>query len=325
MTVRLSNTVIDVTIKPERGADITRMIHKPTCIQVFAESPTGQVTNSRSSWGDSLINWIDGYPGGWQVLIPNAGAEREWGGITQGYHGEASLAAWTVVSQQETFCELETFLLTAPLHLRRAIEIKGPLLTVSDRITNLSPDETQFRFCHHPAFGHHFLDEFSYLDISAGLFIADTDDPGTLASPHSSGKLSNFLPQGPRENTATLPGPHSADSLVGALVELTPDRDGDPTVSATLVSPTKGLSARLSWDATVFPYAWVWIEAHAKKTWPWFQRMYAVAIEPANSLPGEGVSPTGHLRGGHGASLAPGATLTTNVSLFLEAHSPDPT
>jgi hypothetical protein len=58
----------------------------------------------------------------------------------------------------------------------------------------------------------------------------------------------------------------------------------------------------------------LWIEANAGSGWPWFRRLYAVAVEPANVLPGEGGTPP-LLRGGTGTRIAPGGLITMTTSL----------
>lgn len=112
MSINLSNDVLEVTITPERGADITSLVDKATGVQVLAQSPTALVTSAGAASGSSLVRWINGYPGGWQVLVPNAGPEREWAGVTQGYHGEASLAAWRICAvESDRVASKPTFLL----------------------------------------------------------------------------------------------------------------------------------------------------------------------------------------------------------------------
>ena len=318
MSINLTNESIEVTITPDRGADITRLVDRETGIQVFAESPTGLVTRSATSSGSSLVQWISGYPGGWQILVPNAGTEREWAGVTQGYHGEASLAKWDIRSFKPDRLEVETYLLTAPLHITRTVTIKGQLLSVVDRITNQASQPTSFRLCQHPAFGDDFLDDSSYLEIAARRFLADGENPGSLVARDQTGTPEEVFKPGPRATTVLLPGPGSGESLSGAFTEFPTQSDGSTTTSVTFVSPNKGLSARLSWDTNIYPHAWFWIEANATPTWPWFRRLYSVAVEPSNVLPGSGGSQAGLERGGPGTTLEGGETLTSEVTLELK-------
>lgn len=317
MAIQLSTETIEVRITPERGADITQLIHRPSGINVFAQSPTGKVTNSRAGWSDSKAQWLNGYPGGWQLLVPNASTEREWDGVVQGFHGEASLATWTVLSETVDHCELETYLLTAPLHLHRNIAVSQSRLMVTDRITNMSPEPTTFRLCQHPAFGQDFLGEGSYLLTTAGRFIADAENTGSLAEPNATGAPTDVLSPGPVPHSVSLPNPGSGDSLAGVLTEFQPASDADPGATAIFVSPSTHLVARLSWDPQVYPFAWVWFEANTKSTWPWFGRLYSLAIEPANMMPGSGPAPGGPARGGLGTTLDPAQTLTSEVGITL--------
>ena len=323
MAINLTTDTIDAVITPERGADITQLIHRPTGINVFAEAPTGAVTNPQAAWGSSQAQWMNGYPGGWQVLVPNASTEREWEGVVQGFHGEASLAAWTLLHHTTDRAELETSLFTAPLHLHRTITVSGSRLSVTDQITNLAARPTSFRLCQHPAFGDQFLDPDSYLVTTAGRLTADAENTGSLAAPNTTGAPADVLPPGPVPHSVSLPAPGSGDSLAGVLTEFAPENPDDPSASVTFVSPAKNLSATLTWDHTVYPYAWVWFEANALTTWPWFGRLYALAIEPANMMPGSGPAPGGYERGGLGTTLPPGDTLTSEVSITLD-HYPHP-
>lgn len=45
----------------------------------------------------------------------------------------------------------------------------------------------------------------------------------------------------------------------------------------------------LRWPLEVFDKAWLWQEVHSGEGWPWFRRAYAVAIEPASTIPGQGI------------------------------------
>lgn len=317
MSINLSNDALEVTITPERGADITSLVDKATGVQVFAQSPTALVTSAGAASGSSLVQWINGYPGGWQVLVPNAGPEREWAGVTQGYHGEASLAAWRICAVESDRVELETHLLTAPLHVRRVVSIKAQILSVVDQVTNQACRATSFRLCQHPAFGDKFLDGSSYLEIAAGRFLADAENPGSLAARNQEGTPKEILKPGPHPTTVSLPGPGTGESLSGAFTEFPLQTDGSTTTAATFFSPNMGLSARLSWDTKIYPHAWFWIEANATPTWPWFQRLYSVAVEPSNVLPGSGGSQAGFERGGPGTTLEGGETLTSEVTLEL--------
>jgi hypothetical protein len=305
--ITIRSDALEATITPERGADIVQVVDRASGTPLLAESPTGLVGSSTGATPDSMTGWLRGYPGGWQLLVPNAGPEREHDGARQGFHGEASLATWEVLAQSETSCALETSLLTAPLRLRRSVSIDGDALTVSDEIENLSPDTVETRIVQHPAFGAPFLDGESYFLTSAAKIVTDADAPGTLAGADIIGIPQEVLEEGPEPGSIRIPAPGSGASLFAALTEF-----AAPEV--TFCSPTRELAVRLAWDSSILPHAWLWIEANAGRGWPWFRRLYAIAIEPANVLPGEGGTPA-HPRGGNGTRIPAGHTIGLTTSL----------
>ncbi|GAA5205275.1 DUF4432 family protein [Microbacterium kyungheense] len=315
MPISIASAALTAIITPERGADIVQIIDRATATPLLAESPTRGVGTSEGSATDSTAAWLRGYPGGWQLLVPNAGPERDHDGVRQGYHGEASLAAWDLVTRDESSCTLETDLLTAPLRLRRRVSVEGEVLTVTDEIENLSPDPVETRIVQHPAFGAPFLDDRSYLVTAAETIVTDAAAPGTLAARDVVGRPGDVLPAGPVRDSIHLPGPGSTASLFAALT-------GFATPEATFCSPTAGIAVRLAWDGEALPHAWFWIEAHAGSGWPWFRRLYAIAVEPANVLPGDGDAPP-YLRGGNGTLIAAGETLTLTTSLTRLPLPPD--
>ena len=307
MAIILSSDALEVTVTPERGADIVQVVDRATGTPLLAESPTGLVRAGEASLTDSMAGWMRGYPGGWQLLVPNAGPEREHDGVRQGFHGEASLAVWGVRAQDGASCELETFLLTAPLRLRRVVAVSSDTLTITDEIENLSPDAIETRIVQHPAFGAPFLDGDSYVVTSAARVITDAGAPGSLAGANIIGRPDEVLEAGPQPGSIRIPGPGAGASLFAALTEFA-------TAEVTFCSPTRGFAVRLAWDSSILPHAWFWIEANAGRGWPWFRRLYAIAVEPANVLPGEG-GLRGYRRGGPGTQIAPGESITLTTSL----------
>lgn len=311
VSVPLRSADLEVVVTPHRGADIVQVSDVATGTRVLAVSPTcAPVSGVRPA--DSLASWLHGYPGGWQLLAPNAGPERVHDGVSQGFHGEAALAQWTVLAADERSCELETFLASAPLRLHRVVTLDGPELVVVDTVENLSPDSMSTRLVQHPAFGEPFLDADSYLVVTAGKLVTDADAPGSLVGADVVGEPAALLATGPVPGSIALPGPGASESIFAAFTAL------DDRPHATFCSPNRGFAMRLEWDAAVFPHAWFWIEANAGSGWPWFRRLYAIAVEPANVLPGEGDA-HGLIRGGDGVELDPGAHVTATTRLIRES------
>lgn len=316
MPITLSSSMFEVTITPERGADIVQIVDCATGIPTLSVSPTADATTPSAFGADSMTQWITGYPGGWQFCTPNAGPERLHDGVLQGYHGESALSSWEVLASNDSTAELVARLITAPLELNRRIDVTDGGLTVVDTVRNLSEDAVSARLLQHPAFGTPFLDEFSYLVTDAGILLTDGTAPGTLTGADVSGRPDELLSAGPVPNSVMLPGPGSRQALFGALA-------GFPVVdpSVLFASPTHGFGMELSWRREDYPVAWLWMEANAGSGWPWFRRMYAMAVEPGNTLPGEDASTSELTRGGNGTVLTGGGRFVSTVRMRRVALS----
>jgi hypothetical protein len=60
-----------------------------------------------------------------------------------------------------------------------------------------------------------------------------------------------------------------------------------------------GMGVGLAWDTSVFPYAWFWQELNASSGFPFYKSSYVMAIEPASSIPGQGLSTVMEKTGSH--------------------------
>lgn len=307
MPIHLTGGAFDVLVEPARGADILQVTDRETGTPLLAESPTARNDRRAIPGASSQAQWLAGYPGGWQVLVPNAGPERTHDGAELGFHGEASLAEWTTLMSSASACELETWLSTAPLHLHRRVAAHEDGMVVVDTIRNLSPDPVRARVVQHPAFGSPFLDDESFVTVAAATLVADAEAPGTLAAAGDVGSPRDVLGECAEGRGIRLPAPGSGESLFAAFTDF-------ETPQATFHSPTRGFGVRLEWDA-VYEHAWFWIEANASPGWPWFRRLYAMAIEPATILPGEGLTIDGRPRGGAGVTILPDEPLVTATRL----------
>jgi hypothetical protein len=89
-----------------------------------------------------------------------------------------------------------------------------------------------------------------------------------------------------------------------------------------ITNPRLRLGAGLRWPLEVFPRAWLWQEVHAGEGWPWYQRAYAVAVEPASTIPGHGMG-TARAQGYPGVRFAAGqARQVVLEAVVFEADGP---
>jgi hypothetical protein len=83
----------------------------------------------------------------------------------------------------------------------------------------------------------------------------------------------------------------------------------------TLENERLGIGVQMRWQTDTFPHAWLWQELHATAGFPWYRRAYVVAVEPANTIPGQGWT-DGYQRG-RGTVLAGGEQRATQLTLTL--------
>ncbi len=315
--LELRNEHIAVTVLPDKGADIYALTDRRTGVDVLFKSPWG--LRSPGRWApaaSTMEHWVQAYAGGWQLLLPNGGDECTEQGVTWGYHGEAALVPWQVLAAGETAAELETTLFTVPLRVRRELVLDGPVLRLTETVTNESPDEVEVMWVHHPAFGAPFLEQGCLLSAGCRTVLADGQAPGTLLAPGSRHPWPDAVTaSGEPLDLRTIPGPDQPRSVLAYLEDFT-------SGYFAITNPRLRLGAGLRWPLGTFPRAWLWQEVCAGPGWPWYRRAYAVAVEPATTIPGHGMS-TARSQGYAGTRLPGGHSRQVVLEAVLfEASGP---
>jgi hypothetical protein len=276
--ITLQDEHLRVTVLPEHGGDIASIVANG--IELLFQTPWGRRDRTHlPPRADSQIAWLDRYGGGWQVLCPNAGFEREVGGVRWGYHGEACLLPWDVRAADERSAELEVALATVPLRIHRRLWLGDGVLRVEERLRNDSPVDVEVAWIQHPAFGPPLVDG-ARLEAGARRVRADADIPGDLLV---AGGVWDW-PSADGVDLRVLPRGDQPRAVFGSLEDFT-------THEAAIVNDALGLGVHLSWSGDAWPSAWLWQEVHATPGYPWFRRAHAVAVEPANMrthVPGGG-------------------------------------
>lgn len=283
--IHLTSAVLEVDVDPRRGADVLQVRHLPSRSRLLFETPWrdhAEAVRSASrppASADSFGRWLEGYRGGWQVLCPNAGAEREVAGGRVGFHGEAALIPWTVVLSSPNVVDLTVTLFSVPVRIDRSVSVVDDQVTVKDTLTNLSPVRLDLDYSMHPALGGDLLAGACRLDTSARTFVADPEAPGARLVPGSSHRWPHVRDvDGVGIDLRQVPGPEMPRSLFGWLT------DFEGPAWATVAAAERDLAVRLTWDAAILPHAWLWQELGATATFPWFTRARALAIEPASTV-----------------------------------------
>lgn len=315
--VRLSSADISVDVLPGKGGDILAVRDIASSVNVLWTTPWGlRSKGAVPTAGDSLTTFIENYPGGWQTLFPNGGTATDEQGVQLGFHGEAAVVPWDweeVAADSGVAVVLRTCLVRSPFRLERRVEVVGSSVTVTESFTNESRVVQQAMWSHHPAFGAPFLDGGCRLEAGARTFLSDDgyDTPnGDLAAGISSQWPGAKAKDGSTRDLRVVPVDGGAVDRFGYLLDFY-----EPWYAIT--NPALGLTATVRWDGETFPYAWLWCEAGGSAGFPWHQRAYVLAVEPAASYPGSGLQ-VAREKTGTAVDFAPGETRTAFVSMELD-------
>lgn len=290
----LRNDILEVVVLPDKGADIYAITDRATGVDVLFKSPWGwRDPQLLPACADTELNWLARYPGGWQLLVPNAGPARVIDGVERGYHGEAAIVGWQVVERTEQTATLTVDLITAPLRLHRTLTLAGDALYLQDRVRNTAPDPVQVTLVQHPVFGAPFIDENAKLSSGAGTVISDAHAPGNILAADTVSQFPHAVDHvGQDIDLRVIQPAGTCRSMFAALTDF-----DEPWFAIT--NSRLGFGVGMAWNGSVLPHAWLWQESHASLGFPWFRRANAFAIEPANVLPGDGTI------GSHRRGLAP--------------------
>ena len=287
--LEIENELMSVTVLLDKGADIYRLVYKPKDTDVMWKSPWGLKEAARGfdTAVDSMTAWLEAYAGGWQTLFPNGGFANTYKGVELGYHGEASMTAWDCEILREGASSVEARLAVrlslSPFTIERwmRLEAGSPILHIRERITNHAGEPMDCMWSHHPAFGAPFLSENCVIDTDARVLQSDDQYQGA-ANPLRLDTEYRW-PQAENLDLSTIPPPNQARDLLGYLKDF-------ETGWYSITNRELGFGLGFTWDATVFPYAWFWQELNSSPGFPFYKCAYVIAIEPASSIPGHGLS-----------------------------------
>lgn len=303
--IELGSTSLHATLLPEKGCDIYGIVEPESGVDVLYKAPWGLKQPALAPWTrDSAAYWIQRYSGGWQILLPNAGDERELAGATLGFHGEAAVTAWDVEFAEKDRAAFSTRLVSAPLLVERRVSVNGSELIVDERVTNEGAQTCRFAWSHHPAFGAPLVGPGTRIATSARSFVADRSAPGTGLRPGAESRWPAAATDDGPLDLGRVPPDGEPRTVFGCLSDF-----GEAPWYAVL-NGALGLGIELRWVGDVFSRAWYWAELRATQGYPWFGRGYAIAIEPSSVG-------TDGLTAETGIALEPRASRSVQLTLHL--------
>jgi hypothetical protein len=298
--VRLASDDLQVDVLPANGADVRSIVDRRMGIDLLWTAPWGTDLRPEDA-PTSRDAWLTRTWGGWQVLLPNTGAEARELGTAWGFHGEAGMRAWEVVGAGASDLALMLDLETAPLTLRRSYRVAGPTLSVETTVRNLSSEPVEFLWGEHPTYGEAFA-AGARLDIGARTLQVELADGVAVAA----GDRVDW----PGRDLDFLPARTPSRFLFGYL-------DGLAEGTYLVRNDRLGLAVRLTWPLDIFGCVWLWEEIAFTQDPPWGGQAYAIGIEPQVAYPALGMTEL-RRRGGHGLVVGPEASIGATMTLSIE-------
>lgn len=283
----LENDLLRIGVLVGKGADLFQFLHKPTDTDFLWRSPIGLINPSRNraTKASAAGVFLDTYHGGWQEILPGGGPV-DYAGAELGLHGEVTHLGWEydilVDDPERISVRFRVDNLRTPFRLERTMSLERgkAALFFEETLTNLSPEPQQFMWGHHPAFGAPFLREGVRLSIPAAR--AEVHEPKFAASGVLEPGLAFDWPLAPvagqEMDLSLVPGP---DAGFAELIYLSELSSGYYAV----VDPDRKLGFGLAWPKEVYPYLWFWLVYGRAPGYPWWDRVYCIALEPWTSIP----------------------------------------
>ena len=314
--VVLENELLRVTVLLT-GGHVVEFNHKPRDRDhVWLAPDAVRPPGAGASAGDDVAAFLDSYPGGWQEVLPNGGAPARHRGAALAQHAELTGLTWDaevlVDEPDEVAVRLSVAARRTPLRLSKVLRLRSGDATswVDEELTNAAPVAVEAMWGQHLAYGRPFLRPGQRITLPDGIQVHP--HPSAINPPVRSVRAGGPYawptvptPDGGTLDLSVVPAPGEPSEIVYL------SGFGD-TGWYELREPADGSGIRVSWDATVLPYLWLWHELGATTGYPWWGRAYVVGLEPFSSHPTEGLAAA--VANGTALTLPPHGTLRLNWS-----------
>lgn len=240
--------------------------------------------------------WVETWSGGWQLLVPNAGARAVSVHPSQGFHGNASIEQWHAEVAGADACRLRWQ--SEQFSVVRDLRLTGSSVVVATQLHNRDSRPQPYIVTEHLVLGGAILANGCALDVASAASVTHLDysgaPSGAPVTPWGSAGLRSVGPWTPARLFVL------GDVGNHGVVVYTPD-----------------IVVSIRWDSLSLPFAWIWQEVAATKETPWNGSVRALGIEPSTAQHGLGLDHD--LATGQTHILEPDSTLEWSVVMNLSS------
>lgn len=286
-SIVLANDELEVTVLPDKGAEIHQISDVRSGTGILFQAPWGLRPPDAPPLpgsGDDPFMW--NYAGGWQELFPSVNEPCVYRGKAIPFHGEVAALPWEhevlesgpdiAQVRFRTRSELTPFALERTLSLREG----EATLVVDETVVNDSAEPAHFVWGHHCVVGPPFLEAGCRLEAPARTIVTSPVlwepetarlEPGRRVPwPHAP------LRTGGTTDLREVPGTETGSHDDLYLTDL-----DDGWIAVT--NPRLGLTFRLEWDHDLYGWIVVWQPLGGAVAEP-LAESYALGIEPWTSM-----------------------------------------
>lgn len=313
-SVALESDELRVVVLPDKGAEIHRLVHRESDVDVLFHGPWGLRPPGAAPLegsGDDEFMW--NYAGGWQELFPSVNESCTYGGRRIPFHGEVATLPWKheVLSNGgdgRAAVRFTTRCRATPFELERTLRVEDgrPKLEIESVATNVGDEPAHFVWGQHCVLGAPLLADGCTLELPARTIVTRPElwEPETAAlAPGQREAWPNArLRDGGRLDLREIPGPERRshdDIYVGDL----------ETTSLSVSNPHLGLTFRLDWSPAELGWVILW-QAYGGADAPPLTGSYALGVEPWTSR----LNLEDALAAGEAIELAPGGRFATRFA-----------
>ncbi|WP_290815738.1 DUF4432 family protein [Halovivax sp.] len=318
-TVHLENDRLRVEVLAGKGGDVTEIRDKRTDVNVLFETPHEWYAPAAGQIGspDDWFTFLDHFPGGWNSVLPTAGAPAQVEGAPLAHHGESTLIpfdARTTAEDDRVVVSLSAELSRYPLRVERELTLEegASRLEWEETVANVGEVDVDYSWVQHVALGEPLISPDARLEAPCETVHVDPHhDPDTRRLP--AGETFEYPVYEGDDGEIDVSRFPPKDERVHDLAALTGFEEGRYTVT----NPELDLGVTVEFDRDLYEFVWYWGAFGGFEDAPFFGRNYNLGLEPCTSRPTGGLEE--HVENDTAEHLPAGETVSTALS--LETHA----